>query len=133
MKMIGVCVTSLCCICQKEEETTEHLFFGCEYSIRVLEYLSDWLQLNINSPNALSWILGYRCSRLQQRMLKVTLTACVYCIWYQRNNSRLECSLQKPETVALDIKKTIKSRCLPQISYPVRNKDAQWLAKITQG
>ncbi|XP_074299357.1 putative mitochondrial protein AtMg00120 [Silene latifolia] len=39
---LNIASDNLCCICGSEEETTQHLFFKCQYSKAVLALTREW-------------------------------------------------------------------------------------------
>ncbi|XP_074265928.1 uncharacterized protein LOC141588381 [Silene latifolia] len=130
LKRIGVSDSSLCCICEQEEETVHHLFFDCAYSRKVMGGISEWLGLNMVRTDTLQWVLKCRHSRLRKRLLKAVVSACVYGIWKQRNACRLEYKIHRPEYIVTDIRRTMSDRCLHLTRNPVHEPDANWLRRI---
>ncbi|XP_074297995.1 uncharacterized protein LOC141628796 [Silene latifolia] len=131
LKRIGVSDSSLCCLCEQEEETVQHLFFDCAYSRRVMGGISEWLGLNMVRSDTLQWVLKCRHSRLRKRLLKAVVSACVYGIWKQRNECRLEYKIHKPECIVADIRREMNARCLHLIKIPVHGPDANCLRRIS--
>ncbi|XP_074300601.1 uncharacterized protein LOC141631886 [Silene latifolia] len=70
LKRIGVSDSSLCCICEKEEETIQHLFFDCEYSRKVMGRQRNACRLEYkfhrpeNNANEIRRMMTDRCLHL---------------------------------------------------------------------
>lgn len=48
LKQRGFSFPSICNLCYKHEESSFHLFFNCEYSIRIWSWLASCLNLSLN-------------------------------------------------------------------------------------
>lgn len=48
LKQRGCSFPSICNLCYKHEESSFHLFFNCEYSIRIWSWLASCLNLSLN-------------------------------------------------------------------------------------
>ncbi|XP_074302909.1 uncharacterized protein LOC141637244 [Silene latifolia] len=48
---LGISPDSNCCICAQEEETSQHLFFQCQYRRNVLQCLQAWTSVQFSTDN----------------------------------------------------------------------------------
>ncbi|XP_074283402.1 uncharacterized protein LOC141607951 [Silene latifolia] len=129
---LGVSDRDTCCICEQGTETLQHLFFGCEYSNKILTYLENWLGIKVSRIDAFQWLLMCRFTRLKKRIIRAVMNAYLYTIWHQRNVSELEMKAVMPIIVALKIRKLVQDRCSPNIRRPVGAKDVQWIERFEQ-
>ena len=92
----------LCCFCQVELETRDHLFFGCDYAKEIWKQI---LQLCGLHKEIRSWTdeLAWAINRVKGKtlisiVLRMAWKACIYNIWCERNrrlhNGMAETSLQ---------------------------------------
>lgn len=42
LQRVGVQVDPICCLCEKAEESLDHLFFECEFAGRVWKGVAEW-------------------------------------------------------------------------------------------
>lgn len=85
----GLQTDPLCLLCNRENESRNHLFFSCAYSASVWNHFS--IELGINSPSA-SWddvahsLLSQSGSRHRNYLSIVTWQATIYDLWWERND-----------------------------------------------
>lgn len=96
---IGITNNPLCPICEKNEETVDHLFFECEYSQACCNQLGSVLQIqnapkNIEECNQrLSKIRG----RFRRQVIQSAYIGLLYVIWQQRNRIVWQKSIIRPD------------------------------------
>ncbi|XP_074304929.1 uncharacterized protein LOC141639780 [Silene latifolia] len=103
-------------------ESHEHLFEDCQYVLRIIEQLEQWLHLSMTGQNAL-------LSKLQQKVAGMAKLACWYTIWLERNRGRLEHRITRPEILVQDIQRLVKARVQMLLKGPVMIADQHWLKK----
>uniref|UniRef100_A0A8R7P3V4 Reverse transcriptase zinc-binding domain-containing protein n=1 Tax=Triticum urartu TaxID=4572 RepID=A0A8R7P3V4_TRIUA len=103
----------LCTLCKQKQESVDHLFYKCRFSIRLWGLVKDWLQLvSIDtsswhlSGNIEEWWVGLSDTSISNRKAMASLTMLVaWTIWNERN-ARVFHQKSAPPTVLLaNIKK----------------------------
>ena len=105
MRSWGLDVPAECLLCGQNEESTEHLFFQCDYSLTVLRTMFARSGIDIPTQIAMvvPWIISIRLDRKLKTICKLLIQAAVYFIWKERN-SRLHNQTSKPaHSVVKDI------------------------------
>ncbi|XP_074288622.1 uncharacterized protein LOC141613778 [Silene latifolia] len=108
----------------KIAETVEHLFFNCDYSKKVLQYVENWCGFRIDVSMASSGR-----SSLKAGVHSLTWTACYYYIWYQRNNARLNATLLRPDKVVESVREEAMRRIRLMIGKNMSRGDKEWLRR----
>ncbi|XP_074288736.1 uncharacterized protein LOC141613893 [Silene latifolia] len=111
----GFHIVSHCVLCFKAEESTQHLFFACEYSSCVLQALFTWqgftrrhLSLN-HELRRLAQVTG---KNLRKKWAKCTLAAVVYNLWAERNARIFQDTSRSSDQFIYMIKNVIRVRVL---------------------
>ncbi|XP_074313190.1 uncharacterized protein LOC141648425 [Silene latifolia] len=120
-------------ICRNGTETIDHLFFACPYSRKVMVIVGDWLGLLLPYQDLMEWRLRITGSKMKQGIINATINACLYHIWNQRNRSRIELSLLRPNLLALQIIEEMRRRVSAGLTAPVKNMDRSFIQSITGG
>ncbi|XP_074314237.1 uncharacterized protein LOC141649446 [Silene latifolia] len=120
---IGCCTDNSCCLCDAAVETRSHLFFECSYSRLVIAAVESWcgFKVAVNISAATTGIVPRRA--LKQEVHSLIWTACVYCIWNQRNNARMNLVLIKPDIIASNIREEVKRRIRSKLSKETTRTD----------
>jgi len=90
LKQRGCSFPSICNLCHKQEESSFHLFFNCEYSIRIWSWLASCLNLSLNF-SCLEDVWKICDSSWSPQCKVIVLSALVNLfnvIWYARNQAR---------------------------------------------
>ncbi|XP_074299138.1 uncharacterized protein LOC141630172 [Silene latifolia] len=119
-----------CQICRNGAETIDHLFFACPYSRKVMVIVGDWLGLLLPYQNLLDWRLRITGSKIKKGIINATINACLYHIWNQRNRSRIELSLIRPNLLARQIIEEMRSRVTAGLTSPVKSTDLRFIQVI---
>ncbi|XP_074300638.1 uncharacterized protein LOC141631931 [Silene latifolia] len=128
--LFGVCADDLCCICQLFPETHHHLFTHCQFSQDLLQLVGNWLGTDISANGFLLTIARRRWSNTRKKITTAALIACLYFIWLQRNEARINHCLTRPSIIAGQVQEVIRSRfqcCKPVC---ISQKDVHWLSKV---
>ncbi|XP_074318081.1 uncharacterized protein LOC141654866 [Silene latifolia] len=120
-----------CRICRNGTETIDHLFFACPYNRKVMVIVGDWLGLLIPFQNLMEWRLRITGSKMKRGIINTTINACLYHIWNQRNRSRIEVSLLRPNLLAQQIIEEMRRRVVTGLTAPVKNMDQRFIQSIT--
>lgn len=109
----GLQTDPLCLLCNRENESRNHLFFSCTYSASVWNHFS--IRLGINSPSA-SWddvahsLLSQSGSRHRNYLSIVTWQATIYDLWWERNDRLHRGNHPSPDLTIKKISSAIKNR-----------------------
>ncbi|XP_074277403.1 uncharacterized protein LOC141601041 [Silene latifolia] len=107
----GLPMVNRCSICQRQSESTTHLFFACSYSTEVLQAIKQWV--GINTPdNSLPQLLSWANKRKNRRHWRIqwvqnNIAATVYNIWSERNLRIFENKCRPSHTLIRDIQYTV--------------------------
>ncbi|XP_074293211.1 uncharacterized protein LOC141620172 [Silene latifolia] len=84
----GLIIINHCCLCEEQSESHKHLFFHCQFSRIVWQYLLEWMKLSGRSFDywtELCWLNR----RSRKKHWKCSWAKCciaaVYYIWQERN------------------------------------------------
>ncbi|XP_074306263.1 uncharacterized protein LOC141641502 [Silene latifolia] len=119
-----------CWICRNSTETIEHLFFSYGYSQSITSKIGRWLEASIPCLDLLKWRLELMGSKTRKGIVNATINSCIYHIWRQRNQSKHENSIIRPEKVATQIIKEMRQRVNYLTNGTVKEKDRAFLQKI---
>ncbi|XP_019231679.1 PREDICTED: uncharacterized protein LOC109212485 [Nicotiana attenuata] len=85
----GVKVDQMCVLCTKENETVQHLFFECSFAAKLWGNLLQWQGINrivYGWNEELAWAEDWvKRQNANTELYKMTLAACVYHVWQERN------------------------------------------------
>ncbi|XP_056862316.1 uncharacterized protein LOC130509998 [Raphanus sativus] len=115
MRSWGLQVPAACVLCSSQDETRQHLFFDCSYSLAVWSYFM--MKLNLHPPQAfdalLSWLHRPSSNSHLVLIIRFIYQASKYAIWKERN-ARIHSSISRPpEATISDIKDLIRLRLDP--------------------
>ncbi|XP_074287868.1 uncharacterized protein LOC141613027 [Silene latifolia] len=97
---LGITEDATCCICVNTDENSEHLFFSCDYSNRVIDQIGDWLRIVLPTQNILHWRFNRNGSKTRKAIVDATINSCMHNIWRQRNSSKYELKITHPNKLA---------------------------------
>ncbi|XP_019258555.1 PREDICTED: uncharacterized protein LOC109236788 [Nicotiana attenuata] len=90
----GNIVDNECVLCDtNEEESMEHIWFGCRYAKTIWYTLVNWLneKHQIGTwDDEIKWLTSRNPSRTCGEILVFLFTAMVYHVWIERNNRRFQ-------------------------------------------
>ncbi|XP_074288623.1 uncharacterized protein LOC141613779 [Silene latifolia] len=127
---LGISSNSNCYICDQEEETSQHLFFKCQYSRKVIQLIRTWTGVQISADNTQNWRQHIRFTRLKVGTLNSIVNAIIYHVWLQWNGSRHEHKLISPSRCVAMIQYDIITRIQQQARGTMSMKDRLWLEKL---
>ncbi|XP_074293063.1 uncharacterized protein LOC141619968 [Silene latifolia] len=88
----GVTSDADCLLCGQDTESQEHLFFACVYSRRVIQAVNQIMGGVFPTHDLLDWCMHHNGSK----------------VWQQRNKSRVEMTVLKPEKLSKMIEQEVK-------------------------
>ncbi|KAH0724829.1 hypothetical protein KY284_000694 [Solanum tuberosum] len=99
----GVVNEQQCELCNRENETIEHLLFSCDYSSEIWSRLLQWQGINrvaMNWKDELNWACAYANGNGQtSTIFRMTFAAAVYQVWIERNQKIFQAKHCEPKMV----------------------------------
>ena len=115
----GLDVDTICLLCGNADESRNHLFFECQYSVEV--WSSICARLNFTSPptswNAtMTWLPNASSDRSIKIALLQAWQATVYSLWQERN-IRFHSGLTIPSSVlGRNIHRMVSDKCMAMVA-----------------
>ncbi|KAK9756190.1 hypothetical protein RND81_01G079800 [Saponaria officinalis] len=105
----GVIEDALCMFCGDGIESIQHLIVSCVYSRKVIEGLAHALGLQVPYTDLISWSATVQTDIWKRKALACIFKVCYYRIWQQRNKTRLQSRVMRPDLLVAYI---LKIACL---------------------
>ncbi|XP_062075303.1 uncharacterized protein LOC133779349 [Humulus lupulus] len=114
-------VSVMCPVCEQEEESHQHLFFGCWFSQQVWFLLKGWLGSGIWPVHFAGWKdwLNRKPRSVLHRFFIAVLAATVYGVWYNRNSCIFSGCSYTPWNIVRRIKLAVKYRLFDRLSQKI--------------
>ncbi|XP_074297635.1 uncharacterized protein LOC141628381 [Silene latifolia] len=123
----GLDVNDRCLLCEQDTECIDHLLCECIYSRRVIQAISQKMQISFPVTDMIGWCTQRTGTKLQQGIQAALIWGVVYNIWQQRNKSNMEGVLQRPERVADQVIEVVKARLRGRDYKVIIKTDLDWL------
>ncbi|XP_074267095.1 uncharacterized protein LOC141590398 [Silene latifolia] len=110
----GFCFANRCVLCEKEEETTAHLFFACSFSSWV--WVAAYRRMgHFDPPNTLPQVLRWfalynRGAAIGKAMRRCLLACTIYLIWRERNDRIFQDKRTDPQALSQKICYVVSTR-----------------------
>ncbi|XP_074305018.1 uncharacterized protein LOC141639947 [Silene latifolia] len=127
---LSISSDNLCCLCGAEEETSQHLFFKCQYSEEIMMRIQNWVGIVLPESRGHDWKRTAGMTRLKVGILNSILNAATYHIWRQRNGCRHDMKLLRPDGCVTMIQYEIRTKINKQITGKLARKDLVWIEKL---
>lgn len=126
---MGVIDNDTCPICGSNAETTDHLFFKCEFSRQCVDMVRQWLKVPWNVWSLKDTHRKRHMPRRKVRIIEAILGNLVYAIWRTRNEAVWNQKVTSVRKVVDSIKQESKTR-LTHLSWstPIHN----WMKELFQ-
>ncbi|XP_021767724.1 uncharacterized protein LOC110732114 [Chenopodium quinoa] len=122
----GVCDSTECLLCGEDVETSNHLFFACSYSAKVIDDVAYWLGLHNSLLHSLNNWKNWKergKNSIQQRVALACLSAVVYNIWMARNHALWYKVVLRPDLLSKGVKREVVTRCQQMINHTWKIED----------
>ncbi|XP_074318267.1 uncharacterized protein LOC141655067 [Silene latifolia] len=126
----GVDIDASCWLCGQASEDLDHLFFGCVYSLRVVQHLQQKTGLVLPVGNCLNWCLQDTGTSMQRGVKAGLILGATYQVWQQRNKCRHEGVLLRPQQAAANIVKDMKMRVHGKDWRQLNRLEIDWLIEV---
>ncbi|GAB2269689.1 hypothetical protein Dimus_004611 [Dionaea muscipula] len=103
---MGLIEDERCVLCQKQQETTDHILFECEFSRAVLHRALHAVRLSMPQGCWRQWWLKFTKGKTTlAKARRRCLAASVYFLWQERNCRVFHISVAHPAEVSVKILK----------------------------
>ncbi|XP_074301462.1 uncharacterized protein LOC141632852 [Silene latifolia] len=126
LKSFGLDIDITCLICGDGTDSLDHLFFSCEYSQRISSRIEQWMGISLPRDDMMVWRSNITGSRDRKDIINGIINAMMYSIWHQRNRSKHEATVVRPETMAIGIIKEMKIWIAKIVTRRKKPRD-QWI------
>ncbi|XP_074306000.1 uncharacterized protein LOC141641228 [Silene latifolia] len=116
-----------CFLCNQAAESLDHLWCDCIYSKKVVQEMSQRMKIVFPVTDVLGWCTQMTGTAMQKGVQLALLWGMVYQIWQQRNKSRMEGILMRPERTVSQIIEEIKARIRGRDFRMITKTDLDWL------
>ncbi|KAF5755712.1 putative reverse transcriptase zinc-binding domain-containing protein [Helianthus annuus] len=84
--------SAMCKLCDRSEETPDHLLVSCEYASLVWEQIRRWVKMADEAkPETIKDVLNsveeYKGPKIKRKAIHAVFTLTLWCIWKNRNNN----------------------------------------------
>ncbi|XP_074300042.1 uncharacterized protein LOC141631244 [Silene latifolia] len=119
----GLPIVNRCYSCKAKAETAHHLFFHCQFSIKLLKHIKQWFRLT-SASNDLCFLHVWTNQRKQKRRWKNSWISCclgsmVYSIWQERNLRAFENRERQLSALIKEVQSTVNILLLSKVSENV--------------
>ncbi|OIS98987.1 hypothetical protein A4A49_60908, partial [Nicotiana attenuata] len=110
-----------CELCNKEEESIDHLFFSCPYTSKVWTVLLKWQGIRRKAMQwneELNWAVKYYKGRsIKAELYRLILAGAGYHVWQERNNRIFRGVKQTIQELVRTIAQAIhgRGRCIQRL------------------
>ncbi|XP_074292925.1 uncharacterized protein LOC141619803 [Silene latifolia] len=125
--LYGLEVEDSCFLCAQTAESIDHLLCAYVYSRKLIQEMSQRMQIIFPVTDLLGWCTQRKGTKLQKGVQVALLWGIVYSIWQQRNKSRMEGVLLRPEGVANQVIEEVKARLRGRDFRVLTKTDLDWL------
>ncbi|XP_074289093.1 uncharacterized protein LOC141614233 [Silene latifolia] len=126
----GLDIEDKCYLCGLAAETTEHLFYECIYSKGVIRELNRQTRWDSPMRDVLTWCVQRTGTVLQRGVQTAMMLGTLYQVWHQRNKSKNENVLIRPECVAKLIMEEMRSRVRGRDRATMTIVERDWLKRM---
>ena len=102
-------------MCNKEEETQEHLFFKCKYAPQVWQDITLWMRIQCPLPSLQAWceyLVQLSLPRVHREIIYSIFTTTIYHLWRARNELKYQGIPKGWKTTDLATKEHTRQRVL---------------------
>ncbi|XP_074291981.1 uncharacterized protein LOC141618805 [Silene latifolia] len=123
----GLEIDDSCFLCNQAAESSDHLWCDCIYSRQVVQGLSQRLKIVFPVTEVINWCTQLTGTVMQKGVHLGLVWGMVYHIWQQRNKSRMEGILMRPEKIVSQIIEEVKARIRGRDFKMITKMDLDWL------
>uniref|UniRef100_A0A803QGK5 Reverse transcriptase zinc-binding domain-containing protein n=1 Tax=Cannabis sativa TaxID=3483 RepID=A0A803QGK5_CANSA len=129
----GLQMNELCCPCDEQAESVQHLFFECTVAVKCLQEIKQWLTWNVvssNLPTLLRWTARAKILKFRKKVYTTAVAGLVYNIWKLRNNITWQGVSITSNRVTEETKWGIKTRIALFTPKKTKEVDKEWFNEL---
>ncbi|KAM6574467.1 hypothetical protein CsatA_022794 [Cannabis sativa] len=118
-----------CVLCRTTTETSQHLFFSCNFSQQGLQQVKRWLGWNMVSSslkNIIRWIERAKIGKFKKAVFSAAIAGLVYMIWKSGNEKIWNDKIVPVDTIVQQLQIAVKNRITSVKPKKIQQKDLQW-------
>uniref|UniRef100_A0A803PQL5 Reverse transcriptase domain-containing protein n=1 Tax=Cannabis sativa TaxID=3483 RepID=A0A803PQL5_CANSA len=118
-----------CVLCRTTTETSQHLFFSCNFSHQGLQQVKRWLGWNMvtsSLKNIIRWIERAKIGKFKKEVFSTAIPGLVYMIWKSRNEKIWNDKTVPVDTIVQQLQIAVKNRITSVKPKKIQQKDLQW-------
>ena len=118
-----------CVFCKTERETSQHLFFCCEWIKQCLLNLRLWLEWNCTGydlQRIIRWIQRKKMSSFMKKVYMTSVAAFVYAIWKARNGNIWTNVMISEKGILDQVRNSVKGKILSMNCTKINGIDLEW-------
>ncbi|XP_074278450.1 uncharacterized protein LOC141602041 [Silene latifolia] len=123
----GLDIDDRCLLCEQETECIEYILCDCIYSRRVIQAISQKMQITFPVNDMVVWCTQRTGTKLQKGIQAALMWGVIYHVWQQRNKSNMEGVLLRPERLAEQVIEEVKARVRGRDYKVLTKTDIDWL------
>ncbi|XP_074314057.1 uncharacterized protein LOC141649261 [Silene latifolia] len=128
---MGICQDVLCCLCAKEPETHDHLFYGCDFTKRCVDLLKLKIRINFPEHDMVRWFSARtRFSVLQKLIAGACYVGLIYAVWSARNKARILHHVIHPTVLVKRLWQEVMERWKARNKRLLKPYDQQWISSL---
>ncbi|XP_062088587.1 uncharacterized protein LOC133795153 [Humulus lupulus] len=124
--------STLCPICELQQECHEHLFFQCQFSQQVRNRVASWLGREVSPVHYHGWIewMKGKPKGIQQKVFAAGLAASVYLVWWNRNQCMFNYFSVSVNKAIAQLQDCLKTRVSSVSKAKLKSKDLVFLKNL---
>ncbi|XP_074291328.1 uncharacterized protein LOC141618113 [Silene latifolia] len=126
----GIANDADCLLCGQATETREHIFFDCVYSRRVIQSLNQNIGGDFPTNDLMDWCLHKSGTKVKKRVHFALVMSTIYQVWQQRNKSRVELVILRPEKLSKVIVQEVRARIRSRDMQLLKKDELEWLNSL---
>ncbi|KAK9676007.1 hypothetical protein RND81_11G047600 [Saponaria officinalis] len=114
---LGIGSNDLCILCGLAPKTHDHLIKLCPYARLLIDNLMVFLKMRLVGVDLLQWVHQKPWAKVKKLVVNACIQACWYAIWQQRNRTRHDYRVSRPQCVLQEVVMVLKMRSEYWISH----------------
>ncbi|XP_062118867.1 uncharacterized protein LOC133832558 [Humulus lupulus] len=133
LKRHGVLDQSECLFYGVVEESCEHLFFNCQFSLSCYHQILQWLNWRTHLSSLskiIRWIERASNTKFHKQVFSAAIAALLYQIWKARNDALWLGKIMQPYLIVQNTKVSVKNRISYILPKKISQRDRDWFGVL---